>query len=91
MPKILVEVCAGTHCTMMGAMDIISAVEGLAEMRSELGSECEIEVRPVPCNHTCDKRDLAPVVFVDGEMMTNTDTESVMEKVSAIARDRGCP
>lgn len=90
MPSILVEVCAGTHCTLMGAMDIISAVEGLAELRADLSPGCVVEVRPIPCNHSCDNREVAPVVYVNGEMMIHTNTESVMEKVLAIAREEGC-
>lgn len=90
MPKIIVEVCAGTHCTLMGAMDIISAVEGLADLHAGLKPECIVEVRPIRCNHICDTGNHAPVVYVNGEMMTRTDTESVMEKVYAIAHEADC-
>ena len=90
MPKILVEVCAGTQCTLMGSMDIISAVEGLREFSHEIGPECPIEVRPIPCNHTCNNGPDAPIVVINGELMTRTDAESVMEKIFEIAADFGC-
>ncbi|MGI6297615.1 MAG: NAD(P)H-dependent oxidoreductase subunit E [Saccharofermentanales bacterium] len=90
MAKIVVEVCAGTKCTLMGAMDIISSVESLKDLHGTLKPECEIDVRPVRCNHACDKEGQAPVVYVNGEIMIRTDTESVMEKVFNIARELGC-
>jgi len=90
MTTILVEVCAGTQCTIMGAMDIINAVEGLRELRQEIGPDCEIEVRPVPCNHACNNGPDAPVVIINGELMRKTDSESVMERIFEIAAACGC-
>jgi len=90
MPTIIVEVCAGTQCTLMGAMDIISAVEGLSDLHGGLKPDCTIEVRPIPCTHGCDQSDRAPIVYINGELMENTNTESVMEKVFDIARSSGC-
>lgn len=89
MPKIIVEVCVGTQCTLMGAMDIISSVEGLADLRKDMNPDCVVEVRPVACNHACNGGN-APVVTINGEMMVNTDSESVMAKVFAIAYECGC-
>jgi len=84
MPAILVEVCAGTQCTIMGAMDIINAVESLCELNSELGPGL-IEVRPIPCNRECHEGVDAPVVFINGEILRHTDSESVMERIIAIS------
>lgn len=89
MPKILVEVCAGTHCTLMGSMDIINAVEGLRELHQEINPECTIEVRPIPCHQACNNGPEAPVVIINGETLLRTDSESVMERIHAIAADCG--
>ena len=81
MPKILVEVCAGTHCTLMGAMDIIDSVEGLLEFHQDINPDFEIEVRPIACSKVCEKGQHAPVVLINGEMFLQTNSESVMEKI----------
>jgi NADH:ubiquinone oxidoreductase subunit E len=85
MPQILVEVCAGTHCTLMGAMDIISAVEGLRELYQELNPDCVIEVRPIACTHFCDGRPDASVVIINGEPLLTATSDSVMEKIMNLA------
>lgn len=90
MPMILVEVCAGTQCTLMGAMDIISAVEGLRELQQDMGPDCEIQVNPIPCNNSCKNGPDAPVVIINGETLLHTDSESVMEKIFEIAAACGC-
>lgn len=90
MPRILVEVCAGTQCTLMGAMDIISSVEGIRELHQEMDPGCEIEVHPIPCTLACKNGPDAPVVIINGETMLRTDSESVMEKIFAIAAECGC-
>jgi len=40
MKNILVEVCAGTHCTMMGAMNIIDAIHSLEEFNQDIIRVC---------------------------------------------------
>ncbi len=90
MSRILVEVCAGTQCTLMGAMDIISAVEGLRELQLERDPACEIEIRPVSCTLACNSGPDAPIVIINGETMTRTDPESVMAKILTVAAQCGC-
>jgi NADH:ubiquinone oxidoreductase subunit E len=89
MLTILVEVCAGTRCTLMGAMDIIDNVESLRELQQRINPNCEIEVRPISCTHACDNGPDAPVVIINGETLLSTDVESVMEKISALAASCG--
>lgn len=50
MEKLVVEVCLGTACHLMGSLDIIDAVETLpADVRER------IELRGVTCLMTCRK------------------------------------
>lgn len=76
MPKINIDVCAGTYCTMMGSMDIIASIESLIEL-NEL-SDSELVIRPVPCTNECDHGKLSPVVIIDGETITQADSETIM-------------
>jgi NADH:ubiquinone oxidoreductase subunit E len=89
MPVIKVDVCAGTHCTMMGSMDIIASVESLIEL-SEFNPDCKIQIKPVPCNNLCEHGRLAPIVCIDGQYLESADSETVMSRILEIARSRGC-
>ena len=89
MPQIMVEVCAGTHCTLMGAMDIINSVEGLRELYQKLSPDCEIEVRPITCKHICDDRTDTSLVIINGEPLLTATPESVMERIMFLAADFG--
>lgn len=84
--KIIVEVCAGTHCTMMGSMDIMDAIASLDDEQLGLGDSCSIEVRAIPCKSTCDHGRRSPYVFIDGELIENADSSSVMSKIIERAR-----
>ena len=81
MGKILVEVCAGTHCTMMGSMDIIDAVHSLDEIRQELEDACEVEVSAVPCMNLCKNDIHGPFVRVDGQLIQHAESEAVMAAI----------
>ena len=82
MHRILVEVCAGTHCTMMGAMNMIDAIHSLAEIREEMGSACRVEVKPVPCLGNCKLPSVrGPIVRVEGELIENAQSEDVMARI----------
>ena len=79
MPKINIDICAGTHCTMMGSMDIIASIESLIEL-NEL-SDYELVIRPVPCTNECDHGKFSPIVMVDGETITQADSETIMSVI----------
>ncbi|MGI6169024.1 MAG: NAD(P)H-dependent oxidoreductase subunit E [Christensenellales bacterium] len=89
MGKIAVEVCAGSHCTMMGAMDIVAALESLADLQ-ELRDGCEMEIKVVPCLGTCDHGKQAPVVIVNGSALLKADMETVMSMVVQSAKKANC-
>lgn len=89
MPKILVEVCAGTHCTLMGAMDIIDSVEGLLEFHQDINPDFEIEVKPITCSKACENGLHSPVVLINGEIFLQTNSESIMEKILELTAKPG--
>lgn len=86
MGTILVEVCAGTHCVMMGAMNIIDAVHSLDEVRAGMGNSCEvceIQVQAVSCMELCRDGDHGPFVRVDGKLIPQAESENVMAAILA--------
>lgn len=93
MDKILVEVCVGTHCVMMGSMNIIDAVHSLEEFRRDMDNPCEIEVRAVPCIDICKDglsghRD-GPWVRVQGKLIEHAESETVMAAIMDACAGRG--
>ena len=93
MGKILVEVCVGTHCVMMGSMNIIDAIHSLEDFREEMDYPCEIEVRAVPCLDIC-KDSLrehldGPWVRVQGKMIPHAESETVMAAIMDACAGRG--
>ena len=88
MGKIVVEVCAGTHCTMMGSMDIIDAVHSLEEIRQEMEGACDVEVTAVPCMNLCKGNINGPFVRVDGELIEQAESEAVMAAIMANCQRR---
>ena len=89
MPKFEVNVCVGTHCTMMGAMDIIAAVESLNDLE-QIGEDCEILVNHSACNSVCELGSLSPVVTINDKVYTQTDSETIMSEVLELVRAQGC-
>ena len=84
MNTIRVEVCVGTQCALMGAMDILEAITSLQEVDAAL----DIAVQPVPCRNLCDDGRQAPVVIINGDVLLQTDSESVMARIMALAQQR---
>lgn len=89
MGKIVVEVCAGTHCTMMGSMDIIDAVHSLEEIRQDIEDACDIEVTAVPCMNLCKGSIHGPFVKVDGVQIEQAESEVVMAAIMSSCQQRG--
>lgn len=90
MSKIIVEVCAGTHCILMGSMDIMDAITSLSEVRYDKVDSCEIEVKAIPCLNNCKRGKSGPVVIVDGQMIESADSESVMALIMNASRQKSC-
>ncbi|MDD2428971.1 MAG: (2Fe-2S) ferredoxin domain-containing protein [Eubacteriales bacterium] len=81
MGKIVVEVCAGTHCTLMGSMDIIDAIASLPEIGHIEDGLNDIEVIPVPCRNHCKENMVGPIVYVEGEIIPQADQETVLAAI----------
>lgn len=81
MEKIVVEVCAGTHCTMMGAMNIMDAVASLNEIRPPMAPYCDVEVRPVKCMKLCKDGAHGPMVMVSGTLIERAESDAVMAAI----------
>lgn len=81
-----VKVCVGSHCTLLGSMNILDQLDDLKEIISEdidsYGDE-ELEVEAIKCLGFCKKTDtnVSPIVVVDGEPMYNATSQNVMEKI----------
>jgi NADH:ubiquinone oxidoreductase subunit E len=88
MGKIVVEVCAGTHCVLMGSMNIIDAIHSLDELRQDMDHLCEIEVEAVPCMNLCKTGQHGPFVKVDGELIIGGESESVMAMIMDRCMDK---
>jgi NADH:ubiquinone oxidoreductase subunit E len=91
MGKIIVEVCVGTHCTMMGAMNIIDSIHSLEEIQRELDEDyCEVEVRATPCRKLCGGEVNGPFVRIDGEEIRSAENEGVMAAIMTRCRSKKC-
>ncbi|MBN2659262.1 MAG: hypothetical protein JXR86_19560 [Spirochaetales bacterium] len=80
MEKIIVEICTGTACFVMGSGKLLSIEESLpANIRDY------VEVQPVLCCGLC--RDWTnskpPVVSVAGKMIAGADEEKIIKAVMA--------
>ena len=81
MKSILVEVCAGTHCTMMGAMNILDAIHSLEEFQADISGVCDIRVVAIPCMNLCRDTAHLPSVLVDVRRIILAEIESVMAAI----------
>jgi NADH:ubiquinone oxidoreductase subunit E len=66
-----VELCMGTACHLMGAQELMDAVDSLpVEMR------LQIEVKGITCHKKCGK---GPNVKINGELLNNATPEKLKE------------
>ena len=78
MKTVTVKICFGTHCTMMGAMDIMESVN---EMKEEMGAEAvEVQVEIAKC-FECKVPANAPIVIVGDQQIIMATAEKVMAKI----------
>ncbi|NMD37111.1 MAG: (2Fe-2S) ferredoxin domain-containing protein [Christensenellaceae bacterium] len=85
--KIVVEVCTGTHCVLMGSMHMMDSIASLAEIREEMGSTTEIEVKAVPCLNLCKSGTRGPFVIVDGKTIPQAEADVVMAEIMSHCND----
>ena len=87
MKKVKIEVCSGSECVMMGSMDIIEAIEGLKQVKQQLKLKAQIEIVPGKCLGPCKNENLAPVVKINDELITQATGDMVMSKIIAAIKD----
>ena len=71
-----VEICAGSHCSLVGALNILETLEELQEKYPE-----QIKIKKHECMDMCENIKNVPVVKVDGEVITSAQTQKVISKI----------
>lgn len=77
--KIHVEICVGTRCTLMGALNLGTMLEDVLEEMEE-----EISVDYVKCLDNCQESEHYPMVKVNGEEVYSASAEKVFQKIREI-------
>lgn len=70
-----IKVCMGTHCTMMGNLNLQENLENL-----QIEYPGKIEIESVKCLKYCEENG-APVVDINGELIKNATPEIVISKI----------
>ena len=81
-----VKVCVGSHCTLLGSMNILDQLDDLKEIIGEdldNYNDEDLDVEAIKCLGFCKNTDskVAPIVVIDGEPMYNATSQNVMEKI----------
>lgn len=87
MKKIKVEICACNRCVMMGAMEIRESVESLKKLKDHMeGNQVEVIMEKRICKDLGDN--VAPVVSIEGNVMTKATAQTVMEQILNLAQGK---
>lgn len=78
--SVKVNICMGTHCTMMGNLNLQEDIENL---QKEYPGQIEIEA--IKCLKLCESNK-APIVEVDGTIITNARAEKVISKILEVIK-----
>lgn len=73
MEKLLVEICIGTSCYLLGAQDLIGAMEGLPDDEKN-----KVDLQGVTCLKSCGK---GPNARINGVVIPNITPEKLVEIV----------
>lgn len=73
--SVKIKVCMGTHCTMMGNLNLQENLESL-----QIEYPGKIEIEAVKCLKYCEENG-APVVDINGELIKNATAEIVISKI----------
>lgn len=71
MGRLIVEICAGTSCYLLGSQDLIDAIETLPVEKRE-----KIELRGVSCLKACGK---GPNVRINHVVLSNMTPERLLQ------------
>lgn len=75
MEKVMVKVCMGTHCSMMGNLEIYSALEVLKKQYPE-----KLDLEIVKCLGAC-KGGNIPVISIDEEIHLSSRSDEIVSKI----------
>lgn len=73
--SVKIKICMGTHCTMMGNLNLQEDLENL-----QVQYPGKIEVEAVKCLKFCEEAG-APVVEINGEFIKNATSEIIISKI----------
>ncbi|MEG1498443.1 MAG: NAD(P)H-dependent oxidoreductase subunit E [Bacteroidales bacterium] len=78
MKKILIEICVGTSCYVMGASELMLIEEHLSPLQKE-----KVEVKGTTCLDVCQNKENghAPFVRVDGDVYANMNVERLLHVI----------
>lgn len=71
-----VEICVGSHCSLVGALNILETLEELEQEYPD-----QIEINRVECMDRCGDIKNAPIVRVGDDLITSAQTQVVISKV----------
>lgn len=69
--KVIVEICIGTSCYILGAQDLITCIDGLPEDVKQ-----HLEVSAISCLNACGR---GPNVRINGKLFTSVNPQLLME------------
>lgn len=81
MKELKVEVCGCTECVMKGALELADSIDSLKKVKKFLGYEGDIRLSMDKSLGSPKHGEEAPLIAIDGELLTNADSETVMEKI----------
>lgn len=78
MDKIVVQICTGTACFVMGASEILLLGDELPE-----SLKGKVQIEGMTCMEKCKKSECgkAPFVIINGEVMENASYIGILDKL----------
>ncbi len=84
MSKVIVTVCLGTTCHLMGASHLQSLSNELSEIQSQ-----HVEIQWKRCLGYCNSNPgKAPFVIIDGEVISEATLPKIAEKIETILQNK---
>jgi NADH:ubiquinone oxidoreductase subunit E len=84
MKKIVVEICIGTNCYVMGGAELL-------ELEDELGPEIasHVEIKGKPCFGVCSQQSSRkpPMIRINGEEMSEATLQKVTEAIKLMLKE----
>jgi len=83
-PKIIIEICTGTTCYMLGAGRLHNPESWLPETYRE-----HVEIRFFSCENECHSENIAdaPFVRIGEESVTGATRETIRERIARILEE----